>query len=185
MGSSKVFMTSSVTSACNVSGFSLSWKPRWLSKPGDCTIIPNGHTARWPIKPRRLSPLSSSSNLLKLSFRLDIFSEAGQTQVSKGGKAPAGQQGIQCIEQGIATFLENARLHRLTKFGKDVKVLFVRSWNAHNPQVSTKGRFCPRAKLPPILSKLEFLINRQRFAQISREVGIQPAQDGHVIRKQL
>ena len=57
---------------------SLLWKPRWLSKPGDCTIIPNGHTARWPIKPRRLSPLSSSSNLLKLSFRLGIKTEAGQ-----------------------------------------------------------------------------------------------------------
>lgn len=76
MGSSKVFMTSSVTSACNVSGFSLSWKHRWSSRLGDCTIIPNGHTAHWPTKLRRRLPLSSPSNLLKLSFRLGIKTEA-------------------------------------------------------------------------------------------------------------
>jgi|GEM_PF-4575296 len=78
MASSKVFMTSSVTSACNVSGFSLSWKRRWSLKPGDYAIVPSGHTVHWPAKLRRLSPLSSSSNLLKLSFRLGIKTEACQ-----------------------------------------------------------------------------------------------------------
>ena len=75
-GTSKVFTTSSAMSACNVSGSSLFSKPRSWSKPGVCTIIPNGLTVRWLTKHQQLLLLKTPSNLLKLSFQLGIKTEA-------------------------------------------------------------------------------------------------------------
>jgi len=40
------------------------------------------------------------------------------TQVKQKNKRPAAQQSIQRSEQGIALFLKNAPIHRLTKFDK-------------------------------------------------------------------
>jgi transposase InsO family protein len=44
----------------------------------DCIIIPSVRTARWTIKPRRLSPQGILFYLLRLSFHLGIKTEAGQ-----------------------------------------------------------------------------------------------------------